>query len=242
MQFPAAYFFSMEYTRHTQALDQLREVAKKTDSVCVGFSGGKDSLVCIDLCCKVFKNVYPFFMYFIPGLDCCEAYLEYARKRWNVEIKQYPHWLLARVIKNGIYCNPTRKMADAMPDFTTHDIYKIAMHETGVRHLVTGAKDSDSMWRRRYFSITKMPELLFPIKPWNKFDVISYLKLNDIPVPASTASASGVDMSRESLMFMHDNWPTDFERIRAFFPFIDALIYREKWFPNGKKTNKKLLI
>jgi phosphoadenosine phosphosulfate reductase len=231
----------MEYIQHNETIKKLQGIAQKRDTVICAFSGGKDSLVCLDLCCRTFKNVIPFFMYFIPGLECCEIMLRYAEDRWGVKVLQYPHWLLTRVIRNGIYCKPTKKDFAGLPEFTTHDIYKIVMQDTGVRCLVTGAKDSDSMWRRRYFTITKMPELVFPIKAWNKFDVVSYLKRRDIPIPQSSgAAAGGVDLSTGSLLFLYKNYPRDFARIRECFPFIDAVIYREKWY--GKEKIKKLSI
>ncbi len=45
----------------------LAEYAKKHDSVLVSYSGGKDSLVTLDLCTRTFKRVTAFFMYFVPG-------------------------------------------------------------------------------------------------------------------------------------------------------------------------------
>jgi hypothetical protein len=86
-------------------------------------------------------------------------------------------------------------------------------------------------------------KLIIAGKPWNKFDILSYLKLNNIPVPKSSGVASGVDLSRESLMFLYSEWPRDFEKIEQYFPYIRALILREKWFPNdSKKRDKTLLI
>ena len=83
----------------------LARYAEQHESILVSFSGGKDSLVCLDLCTRAFKRVVCYFMYFVKDLECCEQQLQYARDRWGVEILQYPHWILFRCLKNGVYCN-----------------------------------------------------------------------------------------------------------------------------------------
>ena len=69
-------------------IDRLARAAEEDSRVVVGFSGGKDSLVCLDLATRCFKQVAAYFMYFIPGLKCCQLALEAARRQWNVPIVQ----------------------------------------------------------------------------------------------------------------------------------------------------------
>ena len=63
--------------------DPIKTQASVTDSVIVGFSGGKDSIVTLDLCFRYFKTVKPYFMYLVPGLDFQEKMLKRYEERLN---------------------------------------------------------------------------------------------------------------------------------------------------------------
>lgn len=60
--------------------DPIKTQSRVADSVIVGFSGGKDSIVTLDLCFKYFKRVVPFFMYLVPELEFQEKNVKMVRK------------------------------------------------------------------------------------------------------------------------------------------------------------------
>jgi phosphoadenosine phosphosulfate reductase len=213
-------------------LDLMKQKAEVSDSCLVAYSGGKDSLVVMDLCMKTFKNVVPFFMYFVPGLECVEKQLRYCKERWGKDVLMYPHWLLYRCMKNGIYCDE-HFSKDEMPEPSLLDIYSWVRAETGISFLATGAKKSDSIWRRRcYFSSTAHWDWAFyPCQEWNKFDVMAYLEVNKIPMPDSSGkSATGIDLSTPSLLWLHDKYPDDFKTLLNWFPFAEAVVQRRKFY------------
>lgn len=55
--------------------DPIKTQSRVTDSVIVAFSGGKDSIVTLDLCSRYFKKIYSFFMYLVPNLEFQERML-----------------------------------------------------------------------------------------------------------------------------------------------------------------------
>jgi len=214
----------------TETLRALEDVAALSDSIVVAYSDGKDSRVVMDLCVRTFKRVEAFFMYLVPSLECIEAGLEEARQRWGVQIRQYPHWIVRRFIEYSVFCDP-KLGRDDMPEYKLHDIYALAMADTGSRLLATGAKKSDSAWRRRFMSV-KYADQITPIADWNKYDVLSYLKVRGIPVPVSNnkKSATGIDLTPESLIWLHDTFPRDFARVCECFPYAESVIWQRHFY------------
>ena len=72
----------------TILFDEIKTMSKITDTVLVGFSGGKDSIVTLDLCVKYFKNVIPFFLYIAPDLSFQERQLKWYENKYNLEISR----------------------------------------------------------------------------------------------------------------------------------------------------------
>jgi phosphoadenosine phosphosulfate reductase len=216
----------------------LQETAKILDdaaekgggSVLVSYSGGKDSLVVLDLCSRAFKRIECFLMYLVPGLEVTETMVAFAQKRWGVTVHQVPHWLAGTLLKEGYFCfNSYRD--DDLPDWKLRDVYDYVMADTGIGVIATGAKKSDGAGRRRYLANTQYTDIIYPIKSWNKFDVLGYLKAQKIPIPASTGqSTSGIDLSPPSLKWLHRTYPNDFRRLCEVFPFAEAVIWRERWY------------
>lgn len=223
----------------TQTARLLQAEAKKSSAVLVSFSGGKDSLVCLDLCSRAgFSRVVAFYMYLVPGLQLIEERLDYARARWGIEILQYPHWVFYKCLKMGYYRN-THHSFDDLPEIKLHDIYHMVQLETGIKPIVHGGKDDDGLWRRRMFSNTKgsknYEHMVYPIKGWTRYEVLAYCQTQKIPIPDEyRASAGGVDLSQPSLLWIYDNYKEDFKRIAKYFPHIEAVVWRRHWYGVNK--------
>lgn len=221
----------MEYTIFTDTLKELRDVKRQTDSILVAFSGGKDSLVCLDLCMQTFKHVQPFFLYLVPGLQCIQVQLDKAQQRYGIEVLQYPHWLLFHCLKHHVFCSSYYKDSFDIGELKINDIHAAIIHDTGIPLIVQGAKESDSMWRRRYFVINKFDRVIYPLKKWHKRDVLSYLKINNIPMPDSEGkNANGIDLTAPAVLYLHDKYPDDYQKVLQLFPFAEAIVKRRDWY------------
>jgi phosphoadenosine phosphosulfate reductase len=222
----------MEYIIHKKANEEMALLAQKHEACLVAFSGGKDSLVCLDLACRHFKKVLPFNLYFVPGLKCIEDNLDIARKKYRLNILYYPSFLLFNVIRRQIYCKSSIKTFESIKPLSLIDIYKAIMYDTGIEIIINGAKKSDSMWRRqKYFTYMKHSFISYPLVDWRKIDVMAYLKIHNLPIPVSSGHGStGVDLSEPSIRWLHDQHHDDYLILRKWFPLVEAVIKRRNWY------------
>lgn len=221
----------MNVNKLESTLQALQLARAKTDKILVGYSGGKDSLVVTDICRRVFPTVVGFYMYLVPGLRSIEELLQEGRDRFGIQILQYPHWLISRYLKEGMYCNNHYKH-DSIPELALQDVFNLAMMDTGITLVATGAKESDSANRRRLlrWNVGKGTNI-YPIQTWHKHDVIGYLKAKEIPLPASSGLATtGIDLSTQELLWLHDHYPDDYERVINVFPYAEAIVRRREWY------------
>jgi 3'-phosphoadenosine 5'-phosphosulfate sulfotransferase (PAPS reductase)/FAD synthetase len=87
------------------------------------------------------------------------------------------------------------------------------------------------MFRAANAGRSKAPfDTVAPICGWNKYDVLAYLKAQQIPIPEAQAgkNTTGIDLSTPSLLWMYDHHRDDFERICEVFPFAGAVVKRRE--------------
>lgn len=226
-----------------KTITEVQSYARRFNSVLVSFSGGKDSLIVLDLCKKHFKKVVCFFMYAIPDLQFINEQLEVSAKKYDVEILQYPHWAMFRWLKDMIYCDQY-PFAEDLPEVHLKDIYAQVRSDTGIQLIATGFKKSDSMWRRRTTKRTTKvysgSAFMTPIIEWNKFEVLAYLRINKIDPPPvmSGRTISGVDLTTPSIPMIHDNYPEDFKKLLKIFPYAEAVVKRREFYGEDFHTKR----
>jgi phosphoadenosine phosphosulfate reductase len=214
--------------RIEETLQLLQQARQRSDSVLVSYSGGKDAMVTLDLCVRVFRKVEGFFMYLVPGLEVIETALAEAEVRYGIKIRQYPHFGLRDALIYGLYC-PNSYKHDDLPSWKLKDIYRLARADSGIDVIATGMKRSDSLERR--LNIGKTLKDLYPLAGWSKADVLAYLKIRGLALPDSAGGRSNaVDLSTKNLLWLHDSHPADFAKIETVFPYVRAAVYRREWY------------
>lgn len=208
---------------------KLDAARAKTDAILVAYSGGKESRCVVELCVSVFPKVTLFFLAPLPGLQTTKEHVvDFARARWGLEVRIYPHPYTLDNLRNGVY-SATRKGIDDVPTLGLRDAYRFAAADVGVSLIATGQRKADYLFRAS--NANNVIETVLPIIGWNKFDVMSFLKARGIPLPASSGrQTTGVDLSTPSLLWLHDEYPDDFAKLCAVFPFARAVVHRREWF------------
>lgn len=212
----------------TALFDPIKTMSRVTDSVIVGFSGGKDSIVTLDLCMRYFKHVYPYFMHLVPGLGFQERTLEWYERRYGIEIMRIPHFEVSWMLRYGTF----RDYNPDVPTISVTDSYGWLRVKTGAVWIAAGERASDSIIRNAMIkstgSIDRKRGRFYPIAYWKKAEVLGYIKRHKLKLPQDSRglgfSFRGLDGAQ--LKYIRETWPEDYERIERFFPFCGASIQR----------------
>lgn len=204
-------------------------------SILVGLSGGKDSLVTLDICCRAFSHVEAYFMYLCRGLHCVEDQVEQAAKRANVPLHFVPHWDLARIAKYAVL-RPHVDAAEKLPELKLRDVEHYLTKKTGISWFAYGERATDSMTRRLHHR--KVDGIhnrgaeggkVAPIWDWLDADVYGYMRARKIPTPVrfgnDTSRMGGFALTDSCLSWLRRTHPEDWLALLRSFPFAEAMIH-----------------
>lgn len=212
----------------SELFDPILTAKKVTQEVLVGFSGGKDSCVTLDLCFKHFKKVKAFFMYQVPGLSFQEKTISWYERKYGTEILRVPHFETSNFLRYGLYREPDM----TVPIVSTAEAYDYIRAVTGIYWIAGGERISDSIVRRAMLkntgSIDTNRGRIYPLVYWNKKDVVHYCKVKKLYVgpEAKRLGFSFRSLDYKSLYMLKTYFPEDFERVRKIYPFAEAAILR----------------
>lgn len=206
----------------------IETAAAITDKVIVSFSGGKDSVVTMDLCLRHFKTVKAFNMYYVPGLSFQDSVLQHYRRK-GVEIISLPHFELSEMLRYGVF----RHMDFDVPIVSIRDIYNYVREYFNIYWIAAGERIADSIVRRAMIkksgSIDWTRGRFYPVADWNIRHVRWYIKKHKLLVSSESKKMNGHsfrDLSGETLEALKTYYPGDYERVRNMFPFVDAELIR----------------
>jgi phosphoadenosine phosphosulfate reductase len=220
-------------------LSAAKTASAITDRVLVSFSGGKDSIVTLDLCCRYFGHVEAFFMYLVKGLSWQDELINYYSRRYGIIIHQIPHFMLSEWLRYGVLRAPDPNVKVV----SVAETYTHIRQQTGIYWIAGGERISDSIWRRammksRGGSVDKQRGRFYPIAEWRKSDVLKYMKLNQLPRGRDSKvlgfSFRGLD--GKDLYAIREHFPADYAKIKAQHPLVDAEVKRYEWYGKDQET------
>jgi len=214
--------------------------------VIVGLSGGKDSLVTLDLCIREFGagRVAAFHMYVVRGLRCVEDGIRRCERRYGIEVLFIPHWRLGLAYKYATYM-PHRSRVDGWRDTRLVDIEQAVRAKLGAVWIAYGHRANDSIERTGMLSrnggLDGAGRRVYPLRSWNEASVVAYMRAKRIiPPPKLTIlkrSMTGVNFQEDTLLAIRERYPEDFELIIEKFPYLPAKLARYEMKKNNWKQD-----
>lgn len=208
--------------------DPIKTMRAVSDSVLVAFSGGKDSVVTLDLCAKYFDRVEAFFMYLVPGLEFQERMLTWYERKYGIHIHRLPHMDTSTMLRYGAFTVPDYNV----PQIGINDIYDYMRRETGIPWIAAGERISDSIWRRAMIkhsgSIDWQRGRFYPLAEWNKNEVMQYIKKARLKLGEDSKKLgfSFRSLDGKELSVIKRIYPDDYKKILRVFPFAEASVLR----------------
>lgn len=231
--------------RGIAACERVREM---TDTVLLGFSGGKDSVCTWLRLREYFPRVIPIFHYYLPGLEFVEAALRYYEGFFDQRIIRLPHPGLMDMLRYGAFQGPGRYQVCEWWNYARANFREQAdwiAEDHGIAQedawMAVGLRSADSVLRRVMFQahgvVNPNQRKFYPLADHKKADLIAMLDVSGIRLAPDYAiiprSFDGVAV--EYLRPIREHYPRDFARILEWFPLVEAEFYREEIYLEQKE-------
>lgn len=225
----------------TNLFDPIKTMSKVTDSVIVGFSTGKESIVTLDLCFKHFKKVQPYFLYCVPGVSFQERTLQWYENKYDVQIERLPGTNVSEFFHYGSF-----RIGDpTFPIVSIADIHKYLRLKYDIWWVACGERMDDSVQRRAMIknqsTIYVDGGRFYPVASWKRQEIYDYIKHEKLYLGAdSRALGHSIRMLHpDGLRFVKERYPDDFAKLLNLYPFAEASLKHEEIL-NGKKQISEL--
>jgi phosphoadenosine phosphosulfate reductase len=209
------------------AVNLLSIVRGQTDAIGVSVSFGKDSMVTLDLCCKIFKRVEAFYLFRVANLSVIKKWQNYVKKRYGINVEMYPHFDLSRCYRNNILQPHYRNLGKKVPKITWNDTEHYFRVQKKVDWLAYGWRRNDSFSRalimKSNAGYDEKSRRVFPLRAFSRTHVYEYLDKMGIPRPPDLGrkEQSGFDFNPDAIQYLKKNNPNDYKKWIRDFPFSD---------------------
>lgn len=226
--------------------EQLCEkVAQINDTVILSFSLGKDSIASFIQLNRFFKKVIPVYMYTVPNLSFIQKSVEYYEDFFNTHIYQIPHPNFIKMLNTGTLQSPSNYniIQDFdYPDYDYEDVISCIRDDycAGDKSIynAVGCRMGDSPWRniviKKYQGFFENSRKFYPVYDWNNERLKKEFIAAGVKLPIDYQLFG---RSYDGIMALYtskikEHFPEDFEKIKTFFPLIEADIYKHKFGAN----------
>jgi hypothetical protein len=216
----------------------VQQIRAETDSVCLAFSCGKDSVLAWLALRPHFARIVPIWKYQVPGLEFVEAGLRYFEGFFGTPILRLPHPSLLRMLKYNVFQPPGRwEVLDELgvEEPTHEEIRDLACRKAGLppgTWIAIGTRAADNPQRRLNFlrqgPIRPKITSFYPVWDVRKKELIATLKDAGCRLPSEYRcfgrSWDGLDF--RFLWPIRRYFPRDYRRILEWFPLAELECFR----------------
>jgi hypothetical protein len=228
---------------HFDSSDDLCRYVKEERGgrVLLSFSCGKDSIASWLQLRRFDIEVYPVYLYRIPGLDFVEKSLRYYETWFRTPILRMPHPSLYGWLNLFTFQAPERlALIDEFdpPRFDYDQVFDIARdaYRLGARSLMaTGVRARDNPYRwsavQKYGALNDNRWTFFPIFDWSKQQVIDAIRDAGVKLPIDYKlfgrSFDGLDW--RFMKPLKEHLPDDYAKVVEWFPMVELEVKRIEW-------------
>lgn len=232
-----------------------KRIAAKTDTVVFGFSRGKDSIAAWLWLSEFFPRIIPFHVDGCPGLVFVERSLDEYERQFGVAIERYVSKALMNSLSEMVF-QPVEDepWIDSLALYESMGNDEIAecvrdRHDAGGAWIAWGISCEDSIVRKsqaKYRSgINESKRVFYPCFNWRREHVLQAINARGLRLPADYLMANrsfSSPLNPRHLLRMRAQRPEDFERVKFFYPLIEAALARNEFRKThsaaGKSTSK----
>ena len=214
---------------------------KSGNKVLLAFSGGKDAIAAWIALRKYGVKVFPYYYYIHPGLEFVNSSLAYYEEMFGERIMRVPNPKLYECWRECVDQTPERLatlLGGSIPKFDSHDLAQAVKQTCGLpanTYTALGVRAADSVNRRTMFvrsgPIFEKRFKFYPVWDWTKSAVRIEIFRAKLKLPVDYwifgRSFDGLDYRFIAPIAKH--YPDDYERLKQFFPMLDAELKRAEF-------------